>query len=156
MTPNLQNTDNRHASQPQVRLKWWQVAQLEKQGCSADSWDSVTVSPLLDLRNIRNVHFGDNVSVGSGVVIRNVPGGIRNCFIGDNAIIENVARIEFEPEAACGVGISICALDEIVDYSSVHQRPGSLDCHFRPYAYVQDSSAVADNSSLSDSRRHAF
>ena len=88
MTPNLQNTDNRHASQPQVRLKWWQVAQLEKQGCSADSWDSVTVSPLLDLRNIRNVHFGDNVSVGSGVVIRNVPGGIRNCFIGDNAIIE--------------------------------------------------------------------
>ena len=112
MTPNLQNTDNRHASQPQVRLKWWQVAQLEKQGCSADSWDSVTVSPLLDLRNIRNVHFGDNVSVGSGVVIRNVPGGIRNCFIGDNAIIENVARIEFEPEAACGVGISICALDE--------------------------------------------
>ncbi|MDE6769691.1 MAG: DUF4954 family protein [Muribaculaceae bacterium] len=102
-------TDN---YRPPKQLEWWQTAQLEKQGCSADNWELVTFSPDVDLRLVRNVHFGGNVIVEGGARLRNVPGGIHNCRIGKDAIVENVARIEFEEEAPCGVGISIAALDE--------------------------------------------
>ncbi len=93
-------------------LDWWEVAQLEKQGCSSPSWESIKISPVLDLNKIRNVRFFENVTIDEGAVVRDVPGGISNCRIGKNAIVENVARIEFEPEAPCGVGIQISVLDE--------------------------------------------
>lgn len=93
-------------------LEWWQIRQLEKQGCSADDWETVHFSSETDLAKIRNVHFGENVNVEAEAVLRNIPGGIYNCRIGKGAVVENVARIEFEEEAPCGVGISIAALDE--------------------------------------------
>lgn len=95
-----------------VTLDWWQIAALEKQGCSADDWNRVKISQGVNLDRIRNVHFGGNVSVESGAVLRNIPGGIYNCRVGQEAVIENVSRIEFEEEAPCGVGISVAALDE--------------------------------------------
>lgn len=49
---------------------------------------------------------------GSGVRVRNVAGRLLRCKVGDRAIIENTARIEYEPEAQCGVGISVNVLDE--------------------------------------------
>lgn len=97
---------------PPKSLDWWQIAQLEQQGCSADDWGSISFSPDVDLKAIRNVHFGGFVQVEGGTSIRNVPGGIYNCHVGRDARIENVARIEFEQEAPCGVGINIAALDE--------------------------------------------
>lgn len=113
MTPNQTDCDNTNPMATLPRnLEWWEVSQLEKQGCSSSDWSTILVSPSLDLSLIRNVFFRGNVFIDEGAVIRNVPGGISNCRIGKNTIIENVARIEFEPEAPCGVGISICALDE--------------------------------------------
>ncbi len=85
-------------------LEWWQIAQLEKQGCSADDWDNVRMDPDVDLSKIRNVRFGGNVQVEGEAVVCNVPGGLVNCRVGRGAIIENVGRIEFEQEAPCGVG----------------------------------------------------
>lgn len=94
------------------RLEWWESARLEKQGCSAADWNSVKISPLADFSLIRNVRFGENVVVEEGAVVRDIPGGIANCRVGKGARIENVARIEFEPEAMCGVGTLVSALDE--------------------------------------------
>ena len=118
MNQNLNDTTDNEAcisrelnSTPR-QLQWWQTAQLEKQGCSADDWNRVRFSPNVDLKAIRNVHFGGNVSVESGARLRNIPGGIYNCRVGRDAVIENVYRIEFEEEAPCGVGTSVAALDE--------------------------------------------
>lgn len=111
MTTPQPNSEQKAYRAP-VRLLWWQIARLEQQGCSADDWEKVSFSPDVDLNAIRNVHFGGAVQVEGGAWIRNVPGGIHNCRIGRDAKIENVARIEFEEEAPCGVGINIAALDE--------------------------------------------
>lgn len=94
------------------KLEREEISQLERQGCSSTSWDSILISPSLDLNNIRNVRFIGNVTIDEGAIVRDVPGGISNCRIGKDAVVENVARIEFEPEAPCGVGIQISALDE--------------------------------------------
>lgn len=114
-----------------ARLEWWQTQQLEHQGCSADNWDSVLVAPDVHIEKIRNVRFGGRVIVESGAIVRDVPGGIINCHIGKNAIVENVARIEFEPEAPCGVGILISALDEtgsrpVVAYPGISSQIATL------------------------------
>lgn len=113
-------------------LEWWEIQELEKRGCSSDDWHRVTIRPDTDLSRIRNVEFCGSVSLGSlapgggslystrledveagdGVTVRNVPGGISNCRIGDGAVIENTARITFDREAPCGVGTVISALDE--------------------------------------------
>lgn len=93
-------------------LEWWEISALERQGCAAENWSSVQISPATDLSGIKNVFFGGNVSVDAGAILRNIPGGIHNCRIGKNAVVENVARIEFDHEALCGVGTTICTLDE--------------------------------------------
>lgn len=113
------------------KLEWWQIRQLEKQGCSAADWGKVSISPAADLQNIRNVYFSGETSIEEGAVVRNIPGGISGCRIGRNAVVENVGRIEFEPEAPCGVGISIAALDEtgsrpVVAYPGITSQIATL------------------------------
>lgn len=112
MNPTTQPNNDSPASLASRHLTPEEVSRLEQQGCSSDNWESVTISPLTDLSNIRNAHFGGRVSIGEGAVIRNVPGGIFNCTVCRDARIENVARIEFETEAPCGVGIAVACLDE--------------------------------------------
>lgn len=112
-------------------LEWWKIARLERQGCICDNWELVKFSPDIDISKIRNVCFGPNVSVESGAVVRNVRGGISNCRVGKNAIIENVDRIEFDNEASCGVGTLICALDEtgsrpVVAYPGLSAQAATL------------------------------
>lgn len=134
MNPTLPFDDSGNGSHSPLkpcRLEWWQTQQLEHQGCSAESWDSVLVSPDVHIENIRNVRFGGRVILESGAIIRDVPGGIINCHVGKGAIVENVARIEFEPEAPCGVGISISALDEtgsrpVVAYPGLSSQVATL------------------------------
>ena len=89
-----------------------EINKLNHQGCHADDWDLIRIVPDLDLSNIVNVYFKGQVIIHSGVVIRNVPGGISGCSIGENVVIENVASIEFEPEAFHGVGTMVSVLDE--------------------------------------------
>ena len=116
-------------------LKWWQIQQLERQGCNAWRWEKVKIHPKTQLKLIRNVEFRGECSVGrlddeefpfcmvsnvrlidctlgDGVLVRNVSGCIRGAQIGSGAEIENIGRIEFEPEAVCGLGLQVAVLDE--------------------------------------------
>lgn len=113
MTPTPpQVNDKTDKPDTPVNLDWWKIQQLERQGCTAENWDTVFISPLCDLPSFRNIHFGGRVVIEAGAKVRNVPGGIINCTVGRDAMIENVGRIEFEPEAPCGVGIHVSVLDE--------------------------------------------
>lgn len=111
---------------------WWERRMMEQNGCSATDWDRVTIKRGSDVSAIRNVEFRGEVAVGmlapghgslsdclledvrlgDGVTVRRVPGGLRHTSVGDGAVIENVARIEFEPEAPCGIGTPVAVLDE--------------------------------------------
>ena len=116
-------------------LAWWEKQQLEAQGCSASDWSSVLFHPECDLGLVRNVEFRGSCSVGrldsalfpgcglrnaafsdctlgDGVSVRNVGGAIVNAVIEDEVVIDNVGRIEFEPEATCGLGLPVAVLDE--------------------------------------------
>lgn len=116
-------------------LRWWEIRQLERQGCMAEDWSRVFVGDDTDLSLIRRVDFEGDVSIrrlsrheegragisdalvigcdiGDDVEIRNVPGGLRNVQIGRGARIVNVHSIVIEPDAPCGIGVSVSVLDE--------------------------------------------
>lgn len=104
------------------------MERLKNQGCTADNWSDVLIADPADIPNIRNVAFHGRVcisrgarvenavlcdtSVGEGATVRNIGTKIRNARIGNRAVVENVAGIEFEPESCCGVGTTVCVLDE--------------------------------------------
>lgn len=125
-------------------IEWWERRKLEDNGCRASEWSGIRITDGTDLDRIRNVEFAGQVSIGatggsSGSVIenarlenveigdfatvRNVHGSIINCSIGENARIEDVGTIEFEPEALCGMGTEVSVLDE-TGSRSVHIYPG--------------------------------
>lgn len=64
------------------------------------------------MSEIRHVRFSGPVSIEKGVTLRYIPGGISNCIIRENATVENVDTIEFEPEATHGIGVMVSVLDE--------------------------------------------
>lgn len=118
------NSDTRRKLSADERLR------LENRGCSAEDWDRVLISPATDLGRINNVDFGgqvilgplcegrisncrlEDVETGEEVTVLNVGGKVKGCKIGDHALVENTARIEFEPGATCGVGATVDVLDE--------------------------------------------
>ncbi|MDE6771729.1 MAG: DUF4954 family protein, partial [Muribaculaceae bacterium] len=74
---------------------------------------------------------------------------ICNCRVGKGALIENVARIEFEPEAPCGVGISISALDEtgsrpVVAYPGLSSQTATLMARVPSWLEHQLSTSMQD------------
>ena len=89
-----------------------EISILKQQGCLASDWTTIFIDPELDISDIRNVYFKGDVRISKGAVIRNVTGGISGCTIRENVLIENVASIEFQPEASHGVGILTGVLDE--------------------------------------------
>jgi len=116
-------------------MEWWEIQQLERQGCYAADWGEVLVSDTTDLRLIRRVYFEGKVSIGrlqreeglrcgisdalledtkigDDVEIRNVPGGVHNVIIGDRVRIINTDSIRIESDAPCGVGTTVSVLDE--------------------------------------------
>ena len=111
------------------------IARLRANGCHASDWSRVRIHPDSDLDLISGVEFEGDVSVGlldaalrPGCCLRNaliadssigdlpriraVVGGIRNAEVGDNVTIENTARISYDPQPACGVGLEVSVLDE--------------------------------------------
>ena len=89
-----------------------EINTLKNQGCFATDWSLVFIDPSLDLKNIVNVFFkGDNY-IHEGAILRNIPGGISGATVKKNALIENVASIEFEPNSTHGVGTMVSVLDE--------------------------------------------
>lgn len=127
-------------------LHWWEQRELEERGCRCRDWSRVRVSDNTDISAIRNVVFAGDVEIGAinrspdrpdgienaviedcrigdDVLIRNVGGRLRGCVIEDRVDIENVGRIEFEPEAECGMLTSVSVLDE-TGSRPVHIFPG--------------------------------
>lgn len=113
--------------------EWWEIRQLEEQGCRSADWSRVSITDDTELAAIRNVKFVGDVSLGSldasadcaienaviadcvigdNVHIYNIGEILKNCEIGSNARIINSSRIEFEPESRCGVGTAVEVLDE--------------------------------------------
>lgn len=86
-------------------LRWWEIRRLEDNGCVCDDWSRVRISEHTDLSRIRNVRFAGDI------------------FIGNNVTIENVALLEMEREAMCGIGTEVCVFDE-TGSRSVHIFPG--------------------------------
>ena len=124
----LPKNDGRHRP-----LEWWEVRQLEHQGCQSADWSRVLVTDGTDLSAIRSVRFVDDVAVGTldattgaciekaviqdcmigdNVAIFNIGERLRHCDIGDNVRIIDTACVEFEPETRCGIGTVVDVLDE--------------------------------------------
>ena len=116
-------------------LPWWKIRELERRGCFSSDWSRVSIHPDCDLSLLRNVDFSGDCEVGildserfpgsgitnarledcriaNGVCIRNIGAYIRNAVVGPGAVIENVGRIEFEPETLCSLGLQVAVLDE--------------------------------------------
>jgi hypothetical protein len=125
------------ASKPLTKT---QVSRLVRQGCTAADWRSVTVAPRSDLSRIRDVHFYGRVQLGSldgtravdgvelpcglynasiadstigdRVRIANVGSIISNYVIEDGVLIQDVASLVAEPQAAYGNGVELEAINE--------------------------------------------
>ena len=78
------------------KLTETEIATLEKQGCSAENWDSVLVKNGFTPQRIKNVRFGGRVrlgvfkqtlEVGKGI---SKPSGLYNSYIRDCTINDNV------------------------------------------------------------------
>ena len=112
-----------------------QISKLEAQGCSSTDWSRVRLHPESDLSLIRDVEMEGDVEIGlldasrypgcglrsltlrdcriaDGVRLRHIPGGLHGVSIGNEATIENTARIHCEPHAPCGLGSHVSVLDE--------------------------------------------
>ncbi len=86
------------------KLKKEEIAALEANGCSADSWSGVTVSDQFKPESIHNVWFSGKVEIGTFKKTAKGPGGIskpeglynsaiHNCRIGNDVLVRNVANL---------------------------------------------------------------
>ena len=167
MMPNSKvktDTKFRHLSEAEIKS-------LESSGCTAEKWDDVLVTDSFDLNSISNVHFLGPVTISPGVVMRNVRGGIGNCHIGENTRIENVDRIDFEPEAQCGIGTPVNVLDEtgsrpVIIFPGLSSQVATLiardpkwyESNFSPHLQeavekMEVSHSIGENSIIKDSGR---
>lgn len=162
--------------------KWWEIQLLEKNGCRCADWSRLFISADTDLNLITETmfigtnHIGklDNSEskdvmihdatlqdcfVGDNVSIHRIGNKLKNIVIGNRVTIENVDRIEFEPEAACGRGILINVLDEsgsrpVKIYPGLSAQTAALMCrlprlaesYFYPLVdeYIESLLPVAD------------
>lgn len=133
-TTSPNNTGSPATVEPRT-LQWWEQQLLERQGCTASDWERVLVHPDCDLTLIHNVDFEGDVRIGlldsalwpgcglrsarvidcrlaDGVRVRNIGRYLRNVTLEEGAVIEDTSRVEFQPEAFCGVGTVVSVLDE--------------------------------------------
>lgn len=113
--------------------EWWEIREMESNGCRCDDWSGLAISDDTSLSSLRNVTFVGDVSlgalgpdagdiiencrieectVGDHVEIRNVGDRLLNCIIEDGVHIINTHSIVFEQETRCGVGTEVEVLDE--------------------------------------------
>ena len=116
------------------------IKTLTAQGCSASDWSAVQATAGFDPLRVRNVTFIDRIALGANggdvdVDGLRFPSGIynatiANCDIGDNVLIRNVgtvlsnlrieedaaivhvASIASTPNAPCGNGVQVAAINE--------------------------------------------
>jgi len=118
-----------------------QILLLEDQRCTAENWDTVSVSDGFNPARLRDAHFLGRVKIGkltadvTGITGLEKPAGIYNaaiadCTLGDNVrianvgviianydiadnvCIENVGTIQTNPAASFGNGVEIDVLNE--------------------------------------------
>lgn len=105
-----------------------EVEVLVSQGCSATSWESITIADQLDLSKIRFSDFVSSVSLAVGcevsyAVIKNSSIGknskvkrigriIENCEIGNNVVIENVGAVICDGSGNFGLGVDVAVVIE--------------------------------------------
>ena len=85
-------------------------ALLEQRGCSALSWDDVTVSEDFRPEQLRNVRFEGATSIGSRTRISDST--ISNYTIGDDCHIDDVLRMECRHASSFGEGVGVAAVNE--------------------------------------------
>ena len=83
---------------------------LEQRGCSALSWDDVTVSDDFRPEQLRNVRFEGRTSIGSRTRISDST--IANYAIGDDCHIDDVLRMECRHASTFGEGVGVAAVNE--------------------------------------------
>jgi len=122
-------------------LRKEQREQLEKQGCTAESWDSVTVTKDFDAAYVSGVqffgevHLGrlgreiqlpdgrkrrssihgvslEQVSIGADVYISSPGASISRYAIGDRAVIKHVREIRTPAESSFGNGVILAVVNE--------------------------------------------
>ena len=83
---------------------------LEQRGCSALSWDEVTVSEDFRPEQLRNVRFEGRTSIGSRTRISDST--IANYTIGSDCCIDDVLRMECRHATTFGEGVGVAAVNE--------------------------------------------
>lgn len=85
---------------------------LSEAGCRADHWDSVEVAPGFTADGIENCRFAGRVRLGRNVRISGIGSHIANYIIGDDAVIDNVGRLETRGPASFGQGVRAAVINE--------------------------------------------
>ena len=83
---------------------------LEQRGCSALSWDEVTVAVDFRPEQLRNVRFEGRTSIGSRTRISDST--LANYHIGDDCHIDDVLRMECRHASTFGEGVGVAAVNE--------------------------------------------
>lgn len=123
------------------KLTAQEIAQLEKQGCSARDWNEVEVADAFDPQYVRNTNFSGhnrlgvfrreivlpggltihsgiynatlhNCEVGNDAHLYNIHNYIANYHIGDNTCIENVNAILVDRKTTFGNGVRVPVMNE--------------------------------------------
>jgi len=117
-----------------------EILVLEKNGCGAESWETLAVAPDFDAGRVHRVRFsgrvviGDNSGyipvsgfmrpcgiynatvsdclIGNNVLIANIGSFIRNYIIEDNVLIEDVSVLDAENGALFGNGQKVNVMNE--------------------------------------------
>ena len=97
-------SDNRRVLSQEERML------LEQRGCSALSWDEVTVSTDFRPEQLRNVRFEGRTSIGSRTRISDST--IANYIIGNDCHIDDVLRMECRHASTFGEGVGVAAVNE--------------------------------------------
>lgn len=126
------------------KLLTYEIDTLTSAGCSAQSWENISVADDFDATRMRNVEMYGNITIGSNTgsmelsdgfvkpcgirnavlkdvqigdncLIENVRGYISRYIIGDACIISNVHCIETTSSASFGEGKVIPVLNEVGD-----------------------------------------
>ena len=82
---------------------------LELRGCSAVSWDDITVSHDFRPEQLRNVRFEGRTSIGSRTRISDST--IANYTIGNDCQIDDVLRMECRHASTFGEGVGVGGAD---------------------------------------------
>ncbi|HBJ77017.1 MAG TPA: DUF4954 domain-containing protein [Porphyromonadaceae bacterium] len=124
------------------KLTTEEIEQLKRQNCASSEWESIEVSPRIEIKYIRQVRFSGsirlgyfeksfelpggvhkhtglfnvvlhNVDIGNNCCIENVKNYIANYQIEENVFIENVDTILTEGETSFGNGVEVIVLNEM-------------------------------------------